>query len=120
MASNDPKDPIKIFQAPTGWYAQEPQFIPQEGAKREDDGYLVTLMFDESQLDSEGHATDDARSELWIIDARDMTSVVAKVLLPQRVHCGFHGHWFGREKLDGQRPYVRVRTEMGDSADGCN
>lgn len=53
MASNDPKDPIKIFQAPEGWYAQEPQFIPRVGAKREDDGYLVTLMFDESQLDSE-------------------------------------------------------------------
>lgn len=72
-------------------------------------------MFDESQLDTDGHATEDARSELWIIDARDMATVVAKVLLPQRVPYGFHGHWFRRQELEEQRPYVRLRTEPVES-----
>ena len=49
---------------------------------------------------------------MWVIDARDVTSVVAKVLLPQRLPYGFHGRWFGPEEHDGQRPYVRVRTEI--------
>ncbi|KAF3389196.1 Carotenoid 9,10 [Penicillium rolfsii] len=110
-SSDDPQDPIKIFQAPKGWYAQEPQFVPREGAKEEDDGYLLTLMFDETQLDVDGHAGEDSRSELWIIDARDMTSVVAKIFLPQRVPYGFHGHWFSKEEIDEQRPYARLRTE---------
>jgi carotenoid cleavage dioxygenase-like enzyme len=120
MSSDDPEDPIKIFQAPEGWYAQEPQFVPRDDAKEEDDGYLLTLMFDESQLDTDGHATEDARSELWIIDARDMTTVVAKILLPQRVPYGFHGHWFRRQELEEQRPYVQLRTDPGESKEkGC-
>lgn len=49
---------------------------------------------------------------MGIIDARDMTSVVTKALLPQRVPYGFHGRWLGPEELDGQRLYVHVRTEM--------
>lgn len=111
LSSRDTEDPIKIFQAPPGWYAQEPQFVPREDAHSEDDGYLLTLMFDESQLDAEGQADDHAKSELWIIDARDMISVVAKIVLPQRVPYGFHGNWFSREQLEAQRPYARVRTE---------
>jgi hypothetical protein len=111
ISSDDPHDPIKIFQAPEGWYAQEPQFVPREDAKGEDDGYLLTLMFDESQLDADGHASESSRSELWVIDARDMTSVVAKIFLPQRVPYGFHGHWFSGEEIDEQRPYVRLHTE---------
>lgn len=111
ISSDDPHDPIKVFQAPEGWYAQEPQFVPREDAKGEDDGYLLTLMFDESQLDADGHASESSRSELWVIDARDMTSVVAKIFLPQRVPYGFHGHWFSVEEIDEQRPYVRLRTE---------
>ncbi|KAF7715185.1 Uncharacterized protein PECH_006072 [Penicillium ucsense] len=112
LSSQDAEDPIQIFQAPVGWYAQEPQFVPRNDARSEDDGYLLTLMFDESQLDANGQADESSKSELWIIDARDMTSVVAKVTLPQRVPYGFHGHWFSQEQIEAQRPYARVRTEM--------
>lgn len=42
MSSDDPEDPIKIFQAPEGWYAQGPQFVPRDDTKEADDGYLLT------------------------------------------------------------------------------
>lgn len=106
----DPDDPIKVFALPKGHYAQEPRFIPREGATDEDDGWLLTYVFDESQLDSAGHCTPNARSELWIIDAMSMNEVVAKIKLPQRVPYGLHGCWFGEEDVQSQRPYAAVRT----------
>ena len=48
----------------------------------EDEGYLVTFVYDE--------ATD--RSDLVVVDAADMTQVAA-VHLPVRVPYGFHGTW---------------------------
>lgn len=88
MNSGDPDDPIKLFQMPEGWYAQEPRFVPRASPTSEDDGWLLTYVFDESQLDSSGKCRPDAVSELWIIDARSMRDVVAKVKLPQRVPYG--------------------------------
>lgn len=112
LRSEDGGDSIKVFQAPEGWYTQEPRFIPRNDAQSEDDGYILTLMFDESQLNEDGCAPDDARSELWIIEARDMKSVVAKIFLPQRVPYGFHGNWFTREQIEKQRPYGSSRSEQ--------
>jgi len=118
--SNDKDDPIKLFQMPTGWYAQEPRFVPRTSAESEDDGWLLMYAFDESQLDEHGHAPADAKSELWIIDARDMKEVVAKVKLPQRVPYGLHGSWFSEAEIRNQRPYDAVRTlgEMSPSKGG--
>lgn len=100
-------DVIQVFQTPPHTYTQEPRFIPRAGASSEDDGYLVAYMFDESQLDEEGEARPDAVSELWVIDARTMRDVLAKVRLPQRVPYGFHGNWFGEQEVRGQRDVVR-------------
>ena len=33
---------VQIFALPEGWYAQEPRFVPRQGAVEEDDGYLLT------------------------------------------------------------------------------
>lgn len=75
---------ISIFNMPSGWYAQECTFVAREAATTEDDGWLVTYVFDESQLLEDGSVPEGARSELWIIDAKDMRTVVAKIRLPQR------------------------------------
>lgn len=69
-------------------------------------------MFDESQLDAHGRCPDGnvvISSELWIIDARSIHHVVARVRLPQRVPYGFHGAWFGERDIAAQRPFDRVR-----------
>ncbi|KAF3759923.1 carotenoid oxygenase [Cryphonectria parasitica EP155] len=116
LAANDPDDPIKLFRMPEGWYAQEARFVPRRESERksEDDGWLLTYVFDESQLettgDHAGECHDDAVSELWIIDARTMKEVVARIRLPQRVPYGLHGAWFSEDEIRDQRPFQGLRT----------
>jgi carotenoid cleavage dioxygenase len=62
----------------------EPVFVPAQGATSEDDGYLLSLVYDMA----------DDRSELVIVDASSMSDTpVARVHLPTRVPAGFHGSW---------------------------
>ncbi|KAI0377608.1 carotenoid oxygenase [Hypomontagnella monticulosa] len=111
MQSTDSNDPVKLFQMPKGWYAQEPRFVPRTDARTEDDGWLLTYVFDESQLDDKGQCSDEAISEFWIIDARNMREVVARVILPQRVPYGLHGAWFSEDEIAEQRPFGAIRRE---------
>ncbi|KAH6707410.1 carotenoid cleavage dioxygenase [Verticillium dahliae] len=92
----------------------EPRFVPRVGARSEDDGFLLTYVFDEAQLDETGACRPDAVSELWVIDAKSMRDVVARVKLPQRVPYGLHGNWFGEEDISGQIPYEKVRRREGE------
>ncbi|KAB8248095.1 carotenoid oxygenase [Aspergillus flavus] len=110
LATNDANDPIQVFALPYGWYAQECSFVPRKDGISEDDGWLVTYVFDESQLDANGNAPATSRSELWIIDARNMRDIVARVLLPQRVPYGMHGDWFSEEQILNQREVAEFRS----------
>ncbi|KAI3559041.1 retinal pigment epithelial membrane protein [Colletotrichum abscissum] len=110
MESQDPQDPIKLFRMPVGWYAQEPRFVPRREPDSEDDGWLLTYVFNEDQLDEQGECVPEAASELWIIDAKEMKGVVARIKLPQRVPYGLHGTWFSEEEIDEQKPFEKVRT----------
>ena len=111
VASGDVNDPIKVFMMPQGWYTQEARFVPRENGTSEDDGWLLAYVFDESsQLTANGDPKTDAKSELWIIDAKNMTDVVAKIQLPQRVPYGLHGNWISAEEIEGQRPIERLRS----------
>lgn len=109
LASRDANDPIKVFKMPRGWYAQESRFVPRKDGRSEDDGWILSYVFDESQLGDDGECRSDARSELWIIDAKNMEEVVARVYLPQRVPYGLHGNWFSEEEIKGQRSYEQLR-----------
>ncbi len=69
-----------------GRHGGEPVFVPAAGATAEDDGYLLSFLFDESTQ----------KSELIIVDASNMAAdPVARVHLPVRVPAGFHGSWVG-------------------------
>ncbi|KAH6706210.1 carotenoid oxygenase [Leptodontidium sp. MPI-SDFR-AT-0119] len=109
LASDDREDPIKVFKLPEGFYAQESRFVPRQNGISEDDGWILSYVFDESQLDRDGSASLGAKSELWIIDAKEMTEVVCKVQLPQRVPYGLHGNWFGEQEILNQRPVETIR-----------
>ena len=102
-------DPIKVFKLPSGHYAQESRFVPRINAKSEDDGLLLFYVFNEAQLDESGECRLDAKSELWIVDAMDMKTVIGKVVLPQRVPYGLHGSWFAEQQILHQRPVDTIR-----------
>ncbi|OUL26908.1 9-cis-epoxycarotenoid dioxygenase [Nostoc sp. T09] len=73
-----------------GRYGGEAVFAPRPGAINEDDGWLITFVYDE------GSGT----SELVVVNAQDITSEpVARVIIPQRVPYGFHGTWVSEEQL---------------------
>ncbi|POS86645.1 hypothetical protein EPUL_003581 [Erysiphe pulchra] len=109
IKSNDINDSIKIFKLPPGHFAQEPRFIPRYDGNFEDDGWLLSYVFDESQLNQDGYARSDAKSELWVIDAITMQKVVCKIKLPQRVPYGLHGSWFSEQDILDQRPVDIIR-----------
>lgn len=62
----------------------EPVFVPAEGATSEDDGYVMTFVYDERT----------ERSRLTILDASNIAAdPIAEVHLPRRIPAGFHGSW---------------------------
>lgn len=64
--------------------AGEPVFVSREGATAEDDGWILTTVYD---------ATTD-RSDVVILDAADLAGPeVARIELPARIPHGFHGNW---------------------------
>jgi carotenoid cleavage dioxygenase len=74
----------QIHPLGAGRAASEGVFVPSSPDSGEDEGYLLTVVYD---------ASSDS-SELVVIDARDFGAApVARVHLPQRVPFGFHGNW---------------------------
>ncbi len=67
-----------------GRHSGEPYFVPRTGATAEDDGYLISFVYDENRN----------ASELLVLDATDLHAhPLARVMLPVRVPYGFHGSW---------------------------
>jgi carotenoid cleavage oxygenase len=67
-----------------GHMTLEPVFVPREGATAEDDGWVISYVYD---------AAKDG-SDVVILDAQDFAGdPVATIHLPQRVPFGFHGNW---------------------------
>jgi carotenoid cleavage dioxygenase len=64
--------------------AAEPVFVPRHSDAGEDDGWILSIVYD----------PDRDRSDLLILDATDFTGEPQAVVgLPQRVPFGFHGNW---------------------------
>ena len=62
----------------------EAVFAPRHNASAEDDGYVISFVYDKKTDSSECH----------IIDAQNFTAEpVARIKLPQRVPHGFHAAW---------------------------
>ncbi|KAF4339933.1 lignostilbene alphabeta-dioxygenase I [Fusarium beomiforme] len=107
---NEILNPIQIFRLPPSHYAQEPRFVPRSSSTEEDDGFLLFYVFDESQILPSGDCSPSSISELWILDAKNMRDVVAKVKLPQRVPYGLHGTWFSSQDIEEQRGIESLRS----------
>jgi carotenoid cleavage dioxygenase len=78
------------FDVGRGCLPGEPVFVPAAGATNEDDGYLMTYVYD---------ASSDT-SRLIVVDAATMDPTpVATVELP-RIPFGFHGNWVDSSVAD--------------------
>ena len=72
-----------------GRYCSEGIFAPKQQPESEDDGWLLTCVYDEKSN----------MSECVILDAQHLDGEpVARVMLPQRVPYGFHGIWIAGTK----------------------
>ncbi len=71
----------------------EASFAPAIGGSAEDDGYLITFLYDEGRN----------QSELLVMDARDLAAgPVATIIIPQRVPIGYHTQWVSEAELAAQ------------------
>ncbi|RPI20944.1 MAG: 9-cis-epoxycarotenoid dioxygenase, partial [Actinobacteria bacterium] len=78
------------FRYGDGRWGSESPFAPRPAATAEDDGYLVSFVYD---------ANED-RSECVVLDAADVESgPVCRVIIPQRIPHGFHACWVPEERL---------------------
>ena len=67
-----------------GRSGSEPTFVPAMNAKDEDDGYLLSYVFDPNEN----------ASELVILNAKEISDEpIARIHLQARVPAGFHGSW---------------------------
>jgi carotenoid cleavage dioxygenase-like enzyme len=68
----------------SGMQLGEPVFVPREGSTAEDDGYVMTYLWDKAE----------GCSSFVILSGQDFAGEpIATVVLPQRVPHGFHGSW---------------------------
>ena len=67
----------------SGCYGGEVVFAPNPEGVAEDDGWLMTFVYNQAR----------DTSELIILSAQDLESEVARIVIPQRVPYGFHGIW---------------------------
>ncbi|MBE9210297.1 carotenoid oxygenase family protein [Nostoc sp. LEGE 06077] len=69
--------------APRG-FVGEPIFVPRPGAEKEDDGWILTLVYDAAHH----------RSDVVILDASDLSKgAIARLHLKHHIPYGFHGNF---------------------------
>jgi carotenoid cleavage dioxygenase len=74
-------------------YGGEPVFVARPGGADEDDGWLVTYVYDEIE----------GTSEMVVVDARNVSAQpIARVMIPARVPYGFHGAWIANDQIEAQ------------------
>jgi carotenoid cleavage dioxygenase len=77
----------QVHEFGRGRFGGDSAFAPRPGASTEDDGWLLTMVWDAVVK----------QSELLVIDAQNFTSEpVARVIMPGRVPYGFHATWISQ------------------------
>ncbi|MBL8600427.1 MAG: carotenoid oxygenase family protein [Myxococcales bacterium] len=76
-----------------GRYGGEVVFAPRDGARDENDGYLVTFVND----------AEKGQGECVVLDARDVAAgPVARLCIPQQVPAGYHAWWVPSREFEAQ------------------
>ena len=81
----------KIHEYGPGRYGCEAVFASRPGATEEDDGWMLSYIYDQRE----------DKSELLVMDAKNLDSdPVARILIPTRIPIGFHAWWVDRAEID--------------------
>ncbi|CAA0079478.1 Apocarotenoid-15,15'-oxygenase [Halioglobus japonicus] len=75
---------LKLHDFGEGRFCSEPNFIPARGGAAEDEGYLLSMVYNHARK----------KSEVVIVDASDMQRELAVIPLEHHVPFGFHGHFY--------------------------
>jgi carotenoid cleavage dioxygenase len=74
----------QVHKFPKGHEPGESVFVPREGGSAEDDGYLMTYVWN----------PDTDTSYMVILDAANVSAApLAEIQIPKRVVSGFHSSW---------------------------
>ncbi len=74
----------QVWSAVPKGYVSEPIFVPRPDGNREDDGWVLTVVYDASHH----------RSDVVILDGRDLNQgPVARLHLKHHIPYGLHGSW---------------------------
>jgi len=77
-------DKLEAHELGKGFAPGEPVFVPRTEKSSEDDGWVLSVWYDEERN----------RSELVVLDADNFTGApIARIKLQHRVPWGFHGNW---------------------------
>ena len=74
---------LKLHDFGEGRFTSEANFVPGGGAA-EDDGYLMSIVYNHAR----------GKSEIVLLDAKDMREEVAVIELDHHVPFGFHGNFY--------------------------
>ena len=84
------KGTTQIHELGRGRFCGESVFAPRPGGRYEDEGWLLTFVWDAVAK----------QSELLVLNAQDVQAKpVARVFIPKRVPYGFHASWFSAESI---------------------
>jgi len=74
----------QVWSAAPQGFVSEPIFVPHPDAKREDEGWVLALVYDSSHH----------RSDVVILDSRDLSQgAIARLHLKHHIPYGLHGSW---------------------------
>ncbi|MFT5099511.1 MAG: all-trans-8'-apo-beta-carotenal 15,15'-oxygenase [Planctomycetaceae bacterium] len=79
----------KLHDYGSGRFTSEANFIPTPGGRAEDDGYLISIVYNHQRK----------KSEVVIVDAKTMDREVAVIPLDHHVPFGFHGGFYSETFL---------------------
>ncbi len=75
---------LRVHDFGEGRFSSEPKFIPASAGAAEDDGYLISIVYNHARR----------KSEIVLTDAVDMQRELAVIPLEHHVPYGFHGNFY--------------------------
>jgi all-trans-8'-apo-beta-carotenal 15,15'-oxygenase len=80
---------LRVHDFGAGRFSSEVNFIPCGGDAAEDEGYLISIVYNHARK----------KSEVVILDAKDMQDELAVIALDHHVPFGFHGGYYSETFL---------------------